>query len=173
MMYVMQVHTQKTVYVMEFLKTWILEQGEMVYAPTYEREVNEHGKKKRITKRFFPSYVFIQSASVIDFYNRLREVKTEGFLSTLTKILGTDEGFLPLSDTEEKVVLSLIGEEHHAGMSYGKITDGKLQIMSGPLKGKEGDIIRIDRHKKVAILRIPFLGTDAKVQLGLEVAEKG
>lgn len=172
MMYVMQVHVQKTGYIMEFLKTWLLKEDEMVYAPTYERIVTFHGERKSVTKRFFPGYLFIQSDAVIDFYTRLREVKTAGFLATMTRILGRDEGFLPLSDREEKAILSLIGRDHHAGMSYGRIRDGKLTITRGPLTGREGDIIRIDRHKKTAVLSMPFLGRDVQVRLGLEITEK-
>ena len=172
MIYVMQIHTDKTAYVALFLERWLLREGESVYAPTYEKEMTIRGEKRLVTKLLFPGYMFIQSGAVIDFYTRLKEVKMEGFLLTLTKLLGAEGEFIPLSDEEEKEFLSLTGEEHKAGMSYGIIADGRLQITSGPLAGREGDIVRIDRHKRTAILSMPFMGRRVKVRLGLEVAEK-
>lgn len=171
-MYVMQVLTGKEEYVMNFVRSWLLEDGEDIYAPTCEREINLHGKPLKVAARVFPGYLFIQSGKVIDFYFRIKRTKEHSFLQTLTKVLRTEDTFSPMSEGEENAFLSLFGKDHRIGISRGVIHEGKLHILDGPLRGREDDIIKIDRHKKMAILQVRILGRDMSVKAGLEVAEK-
>ena len=58
------------------------------------------------------------------------------------------------------------------GMSRGIIRDGILMVTSGPLKGREKLVRRVDRHKRIAEIEIPF-GTDNRlVTVGLEIYKK-
>ena len=57
-------------------------------------------------------------------------------------------------------------------MSKGVIKDGKPVVTSGPLKGRESLIRRIDRHKRTAEIEIPFVEDDMRVIVGLEIYEK-
>jgi transcriptional antiterminator NusG len=172
MMYVMQVLTGKEEYVSGCVKDWLLQDGEEAYSPTCEREIMLHGKPTPVTARVFPGYIFIQSENVIDLYFRIRKTKDRHFLQTLTKVLRTDETFTPMSEAEEHAFLSLFGPDHKAGISRGVIRGGKLKVLDGPLKGKEDSIIKIDRHKRLAILQMRILGRYMTVKVGLEVAEK-
>ncbi|WP_416239277.1 KOW motif-containing protein, partial [[Clostridium] innocuum] len=45
-------------------------------------------------------------------------------------------------------------EEHVVEMSTGFIQGEQIFITEGPLQGKEGQIIRIDRHKRIAYLQL-------------------
>ncbi len=58
------------------------------------------------------------------------------------------------------------------GMSRGVIRDGILTVTSGPLKGREGLIRRIDRHKRTSEIEIPVDGKKQQVTVGLEIYEK-
>ena len=58
------------------------------------------------------------------------------------------------------------------GMSKGIIREGKTVITSGPLKGREYLIRRIDRHKRTAEIEVPFAGENTRVTVGLEIYEK-
>ncbi len=66
----------------------------------------------------------------------------------------------------------LCQEEHLIGMSKGIIKDGKPMVTSGPLKGRESLIRKIDRHKRTAEIEIPFVEDDTRVTVGLEIYEK-
>ena len=45
-------------------------------------------------------------------------------------------------------------------------------IQTGPLKGNEGLIKKIDRHKRKAWLELNLLGRTVETQVGLEIVEK-
>ncbi len=69
-------------------------------------------------------------------------------------------------------VKMLCQEEYLIGMSRGIIKDGKPVITSGPLKGRESLIRRIDRHKRTAEIEIPLGEKKMRVTVGLEIYEK-
>lgn len=69
-------------------------------------------------------------------------------------------------------VKSLCQEGNLIGMSRGIIQDGKTVITSGPLKGREDLIKRINRHKRTAYIEIPFADHKMQVTVGLEIYEK-
>lgn len=66
------------------------------------------------------------------------------------------------------------------GLSRGCIQGGRIQVTQGPLSGYEGNIQKIDRHKRTAWLEMPgdgqkeaFDGTmPDRICLGLEIYEK-
>ena len=47
-----------------------------------------------------------------------------------------------------------------------------MVVLSGPLKGNEGLIRKIDRHKRKAWLEIEMFGRTVEMQVGLEVVGK-
>lgn len=65
----------------------------------------------------------------------------------------------------------LCGKKHHISFSRGYIRDGKTYITEGPLKGKEQFIRKIDRHKRLAKVSVPFSDMDA-IEAGLEIYAK-
>ena len=69
-------------------------------------------------------------------------------------------------------VKMLCQEEYLIGMSRGIIKDGKPVITSGPLKGRESLIRRIDRHKRTTEIEIPLGEKKMRVTVGLEIYEK-
>ena len=48
----------------------------------------------------------------------------------------------------------------------------RIQITSGALVGLEGQIKKIDRHKRIAIVAMRMMGAVREVPLMLEVVEK-
>ncbi len=73
---------------------------------------------------------------------------------------------------EEPYLRPLCQEGSLICMSRGIIEDGNPKIISGPLKGREFLIRRIDRHKRIAAIEIPFAGQNIQVVVGLEIYEK-
>ena len=73
---------------------------------------------------------------------------------------------------EVPYVKSMCGEGSVIGISKGIIRGGKPVITSGPLKGREGLIQKIDRHKRTADIEIPLAGNQKQVTVGLEIYEK-
>ncbi len=57
-------------------------------------------------------------------------------------------------------------------LSRGIIRNGDTVITSGPLKGRERLIRRIDRHKRTAEIEIPLVGGQKQITVGLEIYDK-
>lgn len=45
----------------------------------------------------------------------------------------------------------------------------RIEVVSGPLKGKEGRIVRVNLHRREAVVRIDFMGREMEIFLGIEM----
>ena len=57
-------------------------------------------------------------------------------------------------------------------MSEGIIEPSRIRILSGPLMGMEGQIRKIDRHKRKAWIEVELFGRIQRVEVGLEIPMK-
>jgi transcriptional antiterminator NusG len=57
-------------------------------------------------------------------------------------------------------------------VSKGFIAGDKLIVTSGPLKGRESIIKKIDRHKKRAEIELSCFGATKRINVALEVTAK-
>ena len=57
-------------------------------------------------------------------------------------------------------------------MSQGVIEGDTVIITSGPLTKLSGEITYIDRHKRLAMVRVEMFGRFMDVKLGLEIVHK-
>ena len=57
-------------------------------------------------------------------------------------------------------------------LSDGIIENSVTKIRSGPLKGKEGLIRKIDRHKRKAWLEVEMFWRKQEIEVGLEIVAK-
>ena len=74
---------------------------------------------------------------------------------------------------EEVELLMRIGTDKQlVEMSSGIIENDRVRILSGPLMGMEGNIRRIDRHKRIAYLEIEMFGRTVEMKVGLEIIKK-
>lgn len=114
----------------------------------------------------FPVYVFLVSDAKEFLLFALKRV------IGLTKLIGTRDEIVPLTEEEVDFLLEIEKEEQVVTMSKGMIVDDKVMIRSGPLKGNEGLIKKIDRHKRKAWLDLEMFGRMVETQVGLEIVEK-
>ena len=126
------------------------------------------GEEKEVLVKLFPGYVFIDTEEPERIHLKLRSEKE------YIKFLKSDDRFVPIEKWEEDIIRHFTNEEGIADLSLGiKESDGKIKILSGPLKGMEDKITHIDRHKKKAKIKIDnLLGKDRVLTFGLEVVEK-
>ena len=64
------------------------------------------------------------------------------------------------------------GNSHIVDMSLGYIEGDIIKITNGPLMGYEGQIVKIDRHKRIAYIDISLFDQITRVQVGLEIISK-
>lgn len=114
----------------------------------------------------FPGYVFLISDDVEQLFFALKNVQG------LTKIIGTGQEVVPLTDSEVLLLQKLGGDDQIVETSIGVMEQDKIRITRGPLMGLEGCIKKIDRHKRTAWLEIEMMGRIVETRVGLEVVEK-
>lgn len=138
------------------------------FTPSYETKRAAKGQWRTVRMQLLPGYVFVQTREPEKVAARLAEVPA------FTRLLGSNgEYFMPLSADEEAWLNAYTDiDTHVVEMSEGVIEGDRVMVMRGPLKGREFEIRRIDRHKREAELEVPMLGRVKRIRVGLEIVAK-
>ena len=161
-----QVYTGQETEIAGQCRNRIIGENEDVFIPLVERMTKVRGEWVRVMTKLFPSYVFIETDSPGALYMRLKQIKA------MTKLLKTGEEITPLYKEEEEYLKNLQDKEHVVRYSEGYMEGDRLVITSGALRGYEGKIKKLLRHKRLVVLEVPLLGREVEVTLGLGVVEK-
>jgi transcriptional antiterminator NusG len=115
----------------------------------------------------FPSYIFVKTEAVdAVLYRKLR--KTPGFV----RFLQSNENIVPLGRKDQDLLTHFL--------EFGEIVDKsiavfdrnkRIRIVSGPLKGLEGFIVKVDRRKGRAKVKLELYKNSFDVDFGFEVLE--
>ena len=136
------------------------------FVPMAERQHRVDGKFITLRKPLFPGFLFIIS-------DRIEEVCASLYkIAKFKRILKTGNAFVSMQKEEVKAFSSLVDEAFNVTLSKGYIAGDQITITEGPLKGQEGRIRKIDRHKRMASVDLSFLGKTINVRVPLEIAEK-
>ena len=139
---------------------------ERCFIPYYQEKKKYQGKWHTQERILFPGYVFLVTNHVEELYESLKDIIGS------TRLIGTGEEIVPLSEEEVTLLLRLGKEEQLVELSTGIIENSQIRILEGPLVGMEGTIRKIDRHKRKAWLEIEMFGRTVEMQVGLEVIAK-
>ncbi|MBM7581709.1 transcriptional antiterminator NusG [Caldicoprobacter guelmensis] len=124
------------------------------------------GKVYEITKKLFPGYVLVRTVMTTDVYYKLSK------LPRVYGVLKDETEPVPIRDEEMAVILALTSEGETIGFSEVYKEGERIVVISGPLKGLEGIIERIDARKKRVKVRIQFLGREKRVDLGAHLIDR-
>lgn len=141
----------------------ICQNCEIPYYVCKKRYLGEWHKEEKI---LFPGYVFLVTEEPEALLWELRKIPS------ITKLLRLEQEILSITEAEQKFLERLCGEEQKAEMSYGIVVNDTIQIISGPLKGMEGLVRKIDRHKRFAWIEQMMFGEKRLIRVGLEIVEK-
>ncbi len=136
------------------------------FIPHYEEKRKIDGTWKICKKKLFPGYVFLVSENLEQLVDSLKKVT--GF----TKLIGTGDTIVPLTEKEINFLMRFGGKDHTVEMSEGIIEGDQIIITEGPLMGQEAMIKKIDRHKRKAWLEMEMFGRMQRVEVGLEITKK-
>lgn len=181
MWYVIQVHGGQEEKTAEMMRKQVSpEVMEECFIPQKERVKKFRGRWQRVEEILFPGYVFAGTENPEELYRQLKRI------TKMTKIL--QDGaftFLPLSEDEEEMVKTIGDNRHMTRLSRIRIAeeDAKQQlgggkdkrhvvILDGPLKSQEGNIVKVDLHKREVTVRVRFMGRDVDLKLGIEMVEE-
>ena len=167
MWYVIQVRTGTEKEIIQQCQTVIPEEIlEKSFLPCFEEMKRYKGAWHKEQKLLFPGYVFLISEDPEQLYRKLKQV------IGLTKLLKTGDQIISLTETEIQFLLEFGGKDQLVQMSIGFVEQEQVTILDGPLKGKEGYIKKIDRHRREAKLEIPMFGRILDVKVGLDIIAK-
>ncbi|WP_367398132.1 antiterminator LoaP [Paenibacillus sp. MSJ-34] len=122
------------------------------------------GSFKEVTRLLFPGYVFVYT--VLDHESYYKLVDQYGVI----RILGRPDP-CPVPLQEMAHVLKWCEESELVGMS--RVQDGeKVTVIDGPLKNMEGQIVRVDRRKGRARVRITLFGEPKEIDFGIDILDK-
>ena len=120
----------------------------------------------------FPGYVFLELDSDENIYNyQWAFRKTEGFY----RFLRSNQDIAPLQNRDLELVLHFIKEVGSlAGISKVYLDENsRIVVISGPLSGLEGRIIKADKRKGRAKVKLDLYGDSFCIDLAFEVLVKG
>ena len=143
------------------------EWGRIIF-PQRKLTIRKKGKQKEITSAIFKGYLFIELKDLTpNIYWLLK--KTEGFI----RFLKSNTNIQPIRDNDKKLILHFL--------SFGEIVeksnvffdeDNRIRVISGPMKGMEGMIIKVNRRKKRAKIKLLLYEESFKIDFGFEILAK-
>lgn len=120
----------------------------------------------------FPGYVFIRSKLYAhEFMKTINIYITRN--KQIYKLLGhNNPDTMALNTFETEKLHRICDKDYVLNVSYGVIENNQVYITKGPLAGNEGSIIKIDRHKRKAVIAMSILGEKSMVTVPLEIYNK-
>ena len=117
----------------------------------------------------FPGYLFIETMEISpELYIKLKPIP--GFL----RFLQSNENIEPLSEGDEKLLLHFLSFGQVIEKSVVYFDEGKrIRVKSGPLKELEGKIVKVDRRKGRAKVKLDMFENSFLIDFGFEALENG
>jgi transcriptional antiterminator NusG len=143
-----------------------------LHFPQRELDLRRGGRVIPSRLAVFPGYVFLEfpeDDNILRYQWDFR--RTEGFY----RFLGSNQNIAPLQNRDLELVLHFIREVGPlAGKSKVYFDDNsRIVVISGPLSGLEGRIIKADKRKGRAKIKLDLYGDSFCIDLAFEVLVKG
>ena len=143
-----------------------------LYFPQRSLDIRRGGRIIPSNLAIFPGYIFLELPDG-DNIQRVQWAfrKTEGFY----RFLRSNQDIAPLQNRDLELVLHFIKEVGPlAGKSQVYFDDNsRIVVISGPLSGLEGRIIKADKRKGRAKIKLDLYGDSFCIDLAFEVLVKG
>lgn len=154
------------------IKDLFIKEGLHSFVPMMKRIHHVKGKKVFIEKAMFPGYTFIESdINQNEFLINLNLVRQK--YSKFIKVLKYSEHDVPaLRNEEEEYLKRILNKDKVMEHSIGFIEGDRTIITEGPLMGLENTIIKIDRHKRKAIIQVSLCNQLTNISVSLEIINK-
>lgn len=120
-----------------------------------------------VTSLLLPGYVIVVTSDVQALHNRLKDV------NSFTKLLTFDGKFLPLNGSERAWIGAFTSsDDRTVPMSRAFMDGDRIVVFSGPLKGREAQIVSVNRRKSIACIELDMFGRRVKTRIGLGVMQR-
>lgn len=166
-LYVIQVKTGKED---TYIKLWESKKGHLplkIFWLRKELMIRKNGHTHKGLKSVFPGYLFLEAENIDpETFQEFRHIHY------FSRFLKADENICPLPEEEAKKIYELAKYGRIIGRSkviYNK--EDRIVVIDGPMKGFEGQIVKVDRRKKRAKIRLSIHNNGFVIDLGFEVLE--
>ena len=149
------------------------------FHPVRHMKKKIRGEWRHVYEKILPGYVFVESGDIAALHKAL--IRTPGF----KKILRTEAedgsfDFYALTQSEVNWLMSVCGRlgETEKILPVIELTqvgfdeNDKVRVLSGPLKGREAMVKKIDLHRRTAEIEVDFMGRPVVLRVGIEIIKK-
>jgi transcriptional antiterminator NusG len=139
-----------------------------IYFPKRRLDIRRKGKIIPSTSAIFPGYLFIEAENDEEIRSSKWEFRrTLGFF----RFLKSNQDITPLADKDLELVLHFLKNNGQtAGISKVYFNeDARIVVMEGPLSGLEGRILKVDRRKCRAKIKLDLYDDSFTIDLAFEV----
>jgi len=166
--FVIQVRTGKEQKYLKQADKVLQAPAQRLYWPRRALRIRRQGQWKNSVAAIFPGYLFLQTESIPPpLYWALKRIS--GFL----RYLKDNQHIEPLNARDREILLHFL--------SYGEIVqrsrvyfdqDNRIRVISGPLQGMEGRIVKVDRRKGRARVRLELYEDSFLIDFGFDALEQ-
>jgi transcriptional antiterminator NusG len=143
-----------------------------IYFPKRSLTVRRRGVMVQTTPAVFPGYIFLEvedEDSIFRYHWLFR--RTDGFF----RFLKSNQNIRPLENRDLETVLHFIkktGPLALAGISRVYFDENsRIVVVDGPMAGLEGNIIKVDKRKGRAKIKLDLYDDSFTIDLGFEMME--
>jgi len=166
--YAIQVKTRSEEKFMKLFRALHPEVPLPFHFPKRKLDIRRAGKIRPSTSAVFPGYIFIEAENdddIIAYQWNFR--RTEGFY----RFLKSNQNITPLTNRDLEVVLHFI---KNAGPVAGRSKvyfdeNSRIIVIEGPLAGLEGKIVKVDKRKGRAKIKLDIYNDSFAIDLAFEV----
>ena len=168
--YTIQVRTKYEEHYIKHFKARHPEINASLYFPRRRIIIRQRGKLIPTDAPVFPGYIFVETRAEEDMLRHQRAFRgTEGFF----RFLRSNQDICPLSDRDMEMVLRFTTQFGPvAGISKVYFDrNSRIVVIEGPLAGLEGNIIKVDKRKGRAKIKLDIYDDSFAIDLAFETLE--
>ncbi|HEY9054011.1 MAG TPA: antiterminator LoaP [Rectinemataceae bacterium] len=126
------------------------------------------GKPVSLSSTVFPGYLFLQCPESID-PDMIKELRrTKNF----TRVLPSTDRISPLNERDTRIISQLLSFGKEIGPSLVVFDEqNRIKVIKGPLMGLEGQIVKVDKRKRRAKVRLDMNDSPILFDLAFEIIE--
>ena len=166
--YAIQVKTRSEEKYIRLFKALHPEVALPLHFPRRQIDIRRKGIIRKSTSAIFPGYVFIEleeEDDILKYHWSFR--RTDGFF----RFLRSNQNIIPLADRDLELVLHFIKKACPvAGKSRAYFNENsRIVITEGPLMGLEGKIVKVDKRKGRAKIKLDLYDDTFSIDIAIEI----
>jgi len=165
--YVVQVKSGWEEKVLQYARKLQIDREARILWPRRKLRLRRHGRWRETLASIFPGYLFLEIEGIgPELYWRMRRIP--GFV----RFLRHNHQIEPLCDQDREILVHFLSYGEIVSKSQVAFDEHKrIRVISGPLKSLEGRIVKVDRRKGRARVRLDFYEDSFFIDFGFEYLE--